>query len=231
MGTPLAPIMSEYFLRKLEKKFADDHKEIKFYYRFMDDIFLVAEDSLDSNMIQNWFNNCHPKIKFSIEMEEENKINYLDVLIFRKQTTFETTLFRKKVHPLLFQRFNSFLAPKYKRNLISCMVNRLKRICSTDAHYTEQKLLLVDMFIKSGYPEKFVLKNLNEAENRFRLRSKLQDGVQNETRRLFFGLSYFGKNTTQYLRRLKSNFDRLKLPSTSEPTKNKITVNGYSLNV
>ena len=216
MGTPLAPLISEYFLRKLEEKFTVEHKEIKFYCRYVDDCFLLADISLNSLMIQNWFNILHGKLKFSIETEEENKISYLDILVTRTNTSFETSIFRKPVHPQLFQRYLSCFAPKYKRNLVSCMLTRAKRICSNNDNFQQQKQILFDMFLKSGYPKSFLIRQFRRRQKRLSSSSENKpDKNDNLRRNLYFGLSYCGKPTMQYIRRLRSNYEQLKLSSNS----------------
>ena len=74
MGTPLAPLISEYFLRKLEKKFSTGHKEIKFYCRYVDDCFIIADNSLNSSTLQSWFNTIHEKLNLLLKMKWRIKL-------------------------------------------------------------------------------------------------------------------------------------------------------------
>ena len=78
MGSPLSPIVANLFMMKLEEKILESKKnEFVKYFRFVDDCFLLTKESLDkSEEIENWFNLLHPKIKFKIEPEKNNKINF-----------------------------------------------------------------------------------------------------------------------------------------------------------
>ena len=73
------------------------------------------------------------------------------------------------------------------------------------------------MFLKSGYPKTFFDRQFRGTEKRFSSTPKgnSTENIGELKRRLYFGLSYFGKPTMQYVRHLKSSFELLKLDSTS----------------
>ena len=54
MGSPLAPALAEVFLKNLESKFINNlinPLEILFYYRFVDDIFVILPQIFYENSI------------------------------------------------------------------------------------------------------------------------------------------------------------------------------------
>jgi hypothetical protein len=59
-------------------------REIMAYYRYMDNI-LIIYDQRRTNIEQTLeeFNNMQPTIKCIIEKEQKEKINYLDITIYR----------------------------------------------------------------------------------------------------------------------------------------------------
>ena len=62
MGSPLTPALSEVFLRNFENKFINiplNPFQILFYYRFLDDIFVVLPQDIDENLPLNNFNNIY----------------------------------------------------------------------------------------------------------------------------------------------------------------------------
>ena len=84
MGSPLAPALAEVFLTKLENEFitnSSNHLGILFYYRFVHDIFLILPENIDENELLKIFNNFHKNLRFTLEHEQNNKLNFLDVLI------------------------------------------------------------------------------------------------------------------------------------------------------
>jgi hypothetical protein len=66
------------------------------YFRYVDDI-LIIYDSHKTNIanVLTTFNNLHPKIKFTSELEQDCKINFLDITIHRSPNEIFTTVYRK----------------------------------------------------------------------------------------------------------------------------------------
>jgi phosphomannomutase len=85
MGAPTSAILAEVFIQYLEhttiidilKKF-----QIIGYYRYVDDILISYNTHITStNNALDEFNNIHPKIKFTMEKEINNTINFLHLSI------------------------------------------------------------------------------------------------------------------------------------------------------
>ena len=49
----------------------------------------------DIKNIQNDFNNIHPNMKFTAETEPDNRINFLDITIYRTPTNWVISIHRK----------------------------------------------------------------------------------------------------------------------------------------
>ncbi|VDQ13977.1 unnamed protein product [Trichobilharzia regenti] len=82
MGSPLGPILADFFLAKLENgKLKDIIKEFDIYYRYVDDTFIVADGNVNTDELLLKFNKLHPLLTFTCEEEQENKPHLLDVLL------------------------------------------------------------------------------------------------------------------------------------------------------
>lgn len=68
---------------KLETNYLNSFKIEKLLYaRYMDDILIIAySDVLD--LLFSTFNNFHPKLQFTIELETNRSINFLDMPIIK----------------------------------------------------------------------------------------------------------------------------------------------------
>jgi hypothetical protein len=73
----------------------EEHQIID-YYRYVDDI-LIIYNSEYTNILNtlNEFNTVHPKLKFTLETEAQNKINYLAITINKQHDTPKFGIFRK----------------------------------------------------------------------------------------------------------------------------------------
>jgi hypothetical protein len=88
MGAPTSALVPEIFIKHMEHKHLYPilkTQEIMTYYRYVDDI-LIIYDQRRTNIKQtlNEFNNIQPSINFTIEKEQHEKINYLDITIHRR---------------------------------------------------------------------------------------------------------------------------------------------------
>ena len=133
MGSPLAPALAEVFLRTLESTFINvplNPLEILFYYRFVDDIFVILPQNIDENLVLNNFNNFHKNLKFTMEKEENGRLNFLDVSVSKNDGQLFTSWYRKSSNTLMFNQWTSHGPKIFKINLMRTMINRLKIICS-----------------------------------------------------------------------------------------------------
>ena len=79
------------------------------YFRFVDDILLVYNDNLtDIEEILNSFNNITPGLNFTLEREQENKINFLDLTITKATNKCHSTYTERP--PLPTPSFQTILA-------------------------------------------------------------------------------------------------------------------------
>jgi hypothetical protein len=91
------------------------------YFRYVDDILITYKQNLtNTHKVLVCFNKLTPSLKFTIETETENKINFLDISItwnddslsfsiYRKPTTTDTIIPKGSCNPLRtkWRRLNS----------------------------------------------------------------------------------------------------------------------------
>ena len=80
MGSPLGPILADIFMAKLENgKCKEFISKFEVYLRYMDDTFIICDPSIDINTIIPNFNSAHDAIQLSHEVEQNNRLSFLDV--------------------------------------------------------------------------------------------------------------------------------------------------------
>ena len=75
----------------------------------------------------------HPNFNFTMELEENQEISFLDVRIKHNLNTFTTTVHRKTTFTGLYTKWDSFTPRKYKINLVRTLAYRCLRICSSSS--------------------------------------------------------------------------------------------------
>ena len=78
-------------------------------------------------------NSYHPNIQLTHEIEENQKITFLDVLIIRtRDNKLETTVFRKETNTDFYINWNSHPSIQWKWGSLKNLIERSISICSNE---------------------------------------------------------------------------------------------------
>ena len=125
--------------------------------------FHFSFDSKDTaSRFLDFFNSRHPNIKFTMELEENREIPFLDVCIKRDHNTFSTTIHHKKTFTGLYTKWDSFTPGKYKVNLIRTLTYRCLHICSKSTLLQSTLSDLKNSLLQNGYPRGVINYNVND---------------------------------------------------------------------
>ena len=111
MGSPLGPTLGNPFLVHFEKNWLQNcPSDFKpYYYRqYVDDIFVLFTSQQHLETFQNFLNDRHANMSFTIEIEKQNRMSFLDVQISREDKTFTTPVYRKPTFSGVSTHFDSF---------------------------------------------------------------------------------------------------------------------------
>ena len=192
MGSPIGPVLANLFMSHYEKQWIEGYQknEIKFYRRYVDDIFCLVDNELVANDFLCYLNSKHPNIKFTMEAENEKKLPFLDVLITSSENGFLTSVFRKATFTGLFLKFTSFTPLNYKIGLIKTLIDRTFRICynwmTFDIEIEKVKLFLA----KNAYPPHIVDKEIKTYVDKIHKNDDKSNETKNKT---YMKLPYIGK--------------------------------------
>ena len=99
MGSPVSGTIAEIFIQHLEDsliKHLLDSKTIAFYARYVDDILIIYDSSYTNpNAITQYANTIHNNLQVNPTPENAGQISFLDLTITRKTTNLEIDIFRK----------------------------------------------------------------------------------------------------------------------------------------
>ena len=85
-----------------------------FYRRYVDDVFVLFSSLDQAEKFKKYLSSKHPNINFSLEKENEGRLSFLDVNIFREEGKFVTNVYRKKTFSGVYTNFDSFIPETYK---------------------------------------------------------------------------------------------------------------------
>ena len=136
-------------------------EHVSLWFRYVDDTFtFIKEDKI--NDVKNNLNEFHNDIKFTHEVENGNKISFLDVSVKRKNDgTFSTEIYRKKTDTNVYINWKSFSPNSWKIGTLKGLFRRAFVVCSTKNSLEKEISFLKNVFMKvNGYPSRVVNKTL-----------------------------------------------------------------------
>ena len=152
MGSPLSPVVAGLFMEDFEQTaLVTADREPKLWLRNMDDTFIIWPHGRTQLVtFLDHLNGLCEKIQFTMEMEEENQLPFLDVLVKWNENTLTTSVFRKKTHTDWYLHFRSHHHPQVKTSVVSCLKSRAERVCAEDS-LKEELNHLSRVFQANGY--------------------------------------------------------------------------------
>ena len=142
----------------------------------MDDTFVIFGSELDCECFQGTLNLLHPALKFTVEKEQNNSLNFLEALVEREGTEFLTSVYNKKMFTGQHIRWTSFSPKARKISLIKTIIHRALMVSSKTKLGSELDTVKQQL-IENGYPDGVLLSCIKQKpaniaeENRVVLRS------------------------------------------------------------
>jgi hypothetical protein len=159
MGNKLGPIIADIFMDDFETKHMPELIKLGVLYwiRFVDDTFVVIKNKEQADKILEFLNSQHKTIKFTMEKEVNNSINFLDVKITKNSdNSISTSTYRKPTFTGVMLNWNSLTSMKYKKGLIGCLLDRSNKICSSDTQKIEEMEDIKNLLINNNFPPHIV---------------------------------------------------------------------------
>ena len=210
MGSPLAPVLANIFLSHHEENWLQqcpNNFKPLLYKRYVDDTFLLFEDTVDPNHFLNYLNSKHPNIRFTAESETNNQISFLDMSIHKQNNSFHTSVFRKKTFTGLGTNYFSSIPFRFKIASISTLVHRAYHLSSTYCNFHIEIKFLTKFFNDNFYPPLL----LNKTVNKFLARIYQSNENATQTvpkQKIFIKLPYYGYITDRITTDLKKLFTK-----------------------
>ena len=168
MGSPLGPILANIFLCYHEKKWLEncpeEFKPMK-YVRYVDDTFLLFWDESHVDLFQEYLNQQHINIRFTVEKEENDCLPFLDVEVTRRDTEFITGTYRKPTFSGMYSDYRSLIPSEYKVGLVTTLLYRSYELVSDYSMLDKEIKDLKNILRRNHYPvgliDKVIYKFLN----------------------------------------------------------------------
>ena len=191
IGTKMAPPYAIIFMGDLEEKILEKSAlKPLVWWRYIDDIFMLwqhGEENLKEFL--KALNCYHPSIKFTSEYSKD-KINFLDVNVFRKVDRLITDLYIKSTDTHQYLHASSCHVFHSKRSIPYSQALRLNRICSENSFF-DKRCNDLEMWLKDrGYSDKMVRKEILKARKFKRVDLLNKSKSENNKNNLVLNITY-----------------------------------------
>jgi phosphohistidine swiveling domain-containing protein len=214
MGSCLSPILSNIYMEHFETKIVNNQKlKPIVWWRYVDDIFAIwPYDLVSLNDFLTNINEGEKSIKFEIEIENNNFLPFLDVLINKTPTGYETSVYRKPTHTNRYLNFDSNHSMSVKKGIVKSLYDRAKIICSNDNQFTKEKTLLKNVLNANNYPAEFVNKEIKNIEKGSLLINN-NNNINNSANIIFKNLTIpYVKGLSERIKKISAECSQIWLP-------------------
>lgn len=166
MGSPLSPIVADIVLDSVINAAMESLPfEITIFRKYVDDIFMAIPRNTEQQVVQA-FNSIEPRLQFTVEIEQDRKLAFLDMTVIRNaDQTLSTEWYSKPISSGRMLNFKSFHQPKHKINVANNFIHRVWYLTRN-----KPKEAIVNIIhrhlIMNNYPKQLVNRLLNLYENK-----------------------------------------------------------------
>jgi hypothetical protein len=175
MGIPISPALADLVMTILLEAVTEDlGDDVLFVRKYVDDLCLAIRSDAATRVLQK-FNNYNEAIQFTMELEEEGKLPFLDLLLVRQNDGRITTEFyEKKFASGRILNYRSSHPMHQKLNVAMNLIQRMFDFTSGPKPVTKAR----EKLVKNGFPRGIANRLVNRcigARTKSRERNKFDD--------------------------------------------------------
>jgi hypothetical protein len=159
MGSPLSPVIANFYMEDFEERALDSapHKPIC-WFRYVDDTFVIWPHGPDK--LKGFLDHLN-SIHITMETKSEGHLPFLDIDIYRRpEGSLGHKVYRKPAHTNLYLNARSHHHLSSKQAALSTLIHRARALCDQDSLHAELEFLK-DIFRCNGYNDWQIYKALN----------------------------------------------------------------------
>lgn len=200
MGSPLSPLLSDIFMDHLENEIILNNdlskKHVIFWFRFVDDI-IVGFNGTNRQIEQylSFLNNIHQNMKFTVEIESNSSLNFLDLTIKRQNNQFSFNIYRKNTFTDAVIPYDSFSPTNHKLAAFHSMVHRAFEIPLSQENFSLEINTIKQIALNNKFPIEVI--NRIISKHKVKQSNNLLYPYTEKSKNKYISLSYIGDLSTK----------------------------------
>ena len=235
MGSPLAPLLADWFVTKIENNIMSNRKYESYqpshYRRYVDDIFAVFPNETARDNFFKVLNNTHKNLSFTMETTH-GPLPFLDTQITIKDQRFQVEVYRKPTNTDVMMNYESSAPLKWKRALLNCLLTRAYNLSSNYSFFATEVEKIKTIFRKNSYPSSMINRGVDEfisrrniSNEKFKIDEKNDNsqGTSQDTKKSYITVPYVGKPSLKLQRRIRDEMENHGLTTLASYTTTKVS--------
>ena len=172
MGSPLSGLLSDIYINNFENKFIFTNqnkflKNIVHYSRYVDDTFLIFNGTnRQINNFLNYINSIHKNIKFTVEFEKDNSLNFLDLKIIKENNKLNYDIYRKNITTDSTININSYHPYTQKLAAYNSLIHRALNVPLNTENFNKEIRIIKQIAHANGYKYELIDKLIRKHKNK-----------------------------------------------------------------
>ena len=159
MGNCLSPFLADLFLHQYETMIhvSPYKKYIVSWTRYVDDVLLLWGGTMESlHEFFGYVNNLHQKLKFTLEIEEDSRINFLDLTLQMEKQDLIFNIYHKGTNRDIIIPFNSPHCLQHRLAAFHYFFQRLVKVPLSKTNYKLEYDRIINLAMQNGYPGRII---------------------------------------------------------------------------
>ena len=125
MGSPVSAVIANMVMEDVEQRaLASSPVQPLFWKRYVDDV-ISAVSGNEAGRLLSHLNSVEPSIQFTIERENDRRLSFLDLNVYRAHRgNLETSVYRKPTHTDKYLAFDSHHPICHKKSVTRTLLTR-----------------------------------------------------------------------------------------------------------
>lgn len=166
MGNPIFPLIADLVM-SMEISPKNRNLLPRWWRRYIDDVFAVIKRS-ELDAICKFLNSQdeYPTIKFTAVPEEDGKLEFLDLLLIRKNNEVEVGVFHKPTSTKRLIPSTSHCPTQHKGAAFHALAHRISNLPLTIENYKREYDYMVEAAVINGYKKSMVDEIIKKHSNK-----------------------------------------------------------------
>lgn len=168
MGCPLSSTLADLYMDAIDIEINSLKLRPRLWIRYVDDVFAIwPHGKRNLDLFLKKINSINPAIKFTMEIEINHTLPFLDVLVNRDENNrFSTTVYRKPNTNSAPPHYSSAHPWAQKTSAFSYFINRAHNICSNQKLLKKEINTIFEIATNRGYPHSVVNNAIRKFKNK-----------------------------------------------------------------